>query len=362
MIFALLKIIYVVSIRKRMIQMKNYKKIHIWDFPPIKIFVRIKDIFRRELFDNFIKENGSQQKAVDFINEASKKYGIGRKYSRFNLYSWMQGKKFDRGKVKTVNVPLWILVEISKFLSDSKKTDNEYMKSIERNVEFYTSTGNANPIINPKLPIIVNPEFASIVFHFCGDGHLGNKRDCCSYKQKNKQGLVNFLNKLKNSFGYFDYSKSEFENYRLNIPKTISDIYRLYFNLDSLNTFEARIPNSIKSFPKEFLVAGLCSFIVDEGHVGEVITIYSKNKLLLEDIREIAIKCSYRCYDIKEKYARSKFDCYRFSISSGSYKKLYDYLNYLSKKFPTCNLAHKMERLEKQINIKLKTDEVSFVD
>ncbi|MBW2976884.1 hypothetical protein KY347_05550 [Candidatus Woesearchaeota archaeon] len=332
--------------------MKKYKEIHIWNFPPTLIFVRLNDSFRKNLFNNFINRLGSQQKAIDFINKSARIYKLQRNHSRLNLYSWIKGGKFFNGKEKMVNVPLWILIEISKFLSISKQIDNELMWSIEKNVRFYTSLGNANSIINPKLPIIVNPEFVSVIFHFCGDGHLGNKRDCCSYKQKNKQGLANVLNKLRNSFGDFDHSRNEFENYRLNIPKTISDIYRYYFTLTSLNTFEARIPNSIKSLPKEFLLAGLCAFIVDEGNIGEVITVYSKNKPLLEDIREVTIKCGYICHDIKEKFARGKFDCYRFSISSKGCDKLYNDIVHLSKYFPTCNLAHKMEKLEKQIKFR----------
>lgn len=332
--------------------MKNYQKIHIWNFPLTKLYIRLEDGFRKSLFDKAIEKYGSQQKLLDLINKASTQYGISRKHSRLNLYSWIQGKKFDKNKTKIVNIPLWVLVEISKILSNSERADNEIMRAIEKNVNFYTSWGDANPIRNPKLPIQVNPEFVSVIFHFCGDGHLGNKRDCCSYKQKNKQGLINVLNKLKNSFGDFDYSKGEFENYRLNIPKAISDIYRHYFKLTSLNTFEARIPDSIKLLPKEFLLAGLSSFIVDEGHICEVITIYSKNILLLEDIREIAIKCGYKCYSIKEKYARGKLDCYRFSISSGTYNALYNDIFELSKNFQTCNLAHKMERLAKQIELK----------
>jgi len=332
--------------------MKNYKEIHIWDFPHTLAYIRLNDDFRKELFANFIRKVGSQQKAMDFINNSAKIYKLNRKYSRLNLYAWIQGKKLDRGKIKLVNIPLWTLIEISKFLSSSEKAGNLLMQSIERNVKFYTSIGNANQINDPKLPIMVTPEFVSIVFHFCGDGHLGNKRDCCSYKQKNKQGLINVLTKLRNSFGNFDYSKSEFGNYRLNIPKIISDIYRYYFNLRSLNTFEAKIPNSIKLLPKEFLVAGLCAFIVDEGHIYEVITIYSKNRALLEDIQHIAIKCGYKCHDIKEKFARDKLDCYRFSISSNSYEKFYKDISELSKIFPTCNLTYKMERLENQLKSK----------
>lgn len=342
--------------------MKNYKEIHIWDFPHTLIYVRLNDGFRKKLIKNLLSKLGSQRNVVDFINKSARNYNLERKYRHGNLYSWIEGKKFDRGRIVSINIPLWILIDTSKLLCNSKEPNNHIMKLIEKNVEFYTSLGNSNPIRNPKLPIIVNPEFVSVIFHFCGDGHLGNKRDCCSYKQKNKRGLTNVLNKLNNSFGDFDYSRSEFQNYRLNIPKPISDIYRYYFNLTSLNTFQARIPNSIKSLPKEFLISGLCSFIVDEGHIWEVITIYSKNRLLLDDIKEITIKCGYKCYDIKEKYARGKFDCYRFSISSSSYNMFYDDIVELSKIFPTCSLVHKMERLENQIRLrKLKIAVVSSV-
>ena len=76
----------------------------------------------------------------------------------------------------------------------------------------------------------------------------------------------------------------------------------------------------------------------------------------------IAIKCGYKCYDIKEKYARRKIDCYRFSISSSSYDKLYTDIIDLSKSSPTCNLVHKMERLEKQVKSKkLKIVAISSV-
>ncbi|MBU0958380.1 MAG: hypothetical protein KKB31_00400, partial [Nanoarchaeota archaeon] len=97
------------------------------------------------------------------------------------------------------------------------------------------------------------------------------------------------------------------------------------------------------------LLAGLVSFIIDEGHVGEVITIYGKNKRLMADIREIGIKCGYLCHPIREKYAYGKFDVYRFSISSKSYNKLHNDILKISKLFPTCTLAQKQEKLTKKI-------------
>jgi len=159
----------------------------------------------------------------------------------------------------------------------------------------------------------------------------------------------NFLKKLQNIFGKFNYPKGEFENGRLNVPKIITEFYLYYFKLPNTNTFEAYVPKNIKKLKKEFLLAGLISFIVDEGHVGEVITIYGKNKRLMNDIREIGIKCGYICHPLREKYAYGKFDVYRFSISSKDYKKFYKDILELSKSFPTCTLAQKMDRLFKRI-------------
>ena len=145
------------------------------------------------------------------------------------------------------------------------------------------------------------------------------------------------------------YPKKEFNNGRLNIPKIITEFYKHYFKLPNTNTFEAYVPKHIKNFKKEFLLAGLISFIIDEGHIGEVITIYGKNKRLMEDIREVGLKCGYLCHPLREKYAYGKFDVYRFSISSKDYEKFYGDILELSKSFPTCTLAQKMEKLSKRI-------------
>lgn len=223
------------------------------------------------------------------------------------------------------------------------------MIEIEENIEYYTGLGKSNPILSPKLPLHLTPEMISVIFHFMGDGHIGKKAEVSSYRQMNKEGLKNFLKKLQNIFGSFNYPKKEFENGRLNVPKIITEFYVYYFKLPNTNTFEAYIPENIKKLKKEFLLAGLISFIVDEGHIGEVITIYGKNKRLMNDIREIGIKCGYLCHPLREKYAYSKFDVYRFGISSKDYKKFYEDILELSKSFSTCTLAQKMEKLSKKI-------------
>jgi len=99
--------------------------------------------------------------------------------------------------------------------------------------------------------------------------------------------------------------------------------------------------------PKEFLLAGLAAFMVDEGHIAKDSTIiYSKNKRLLGDIRLACLKCELICNPIREKFAYDKLDCYRFTISSKSHLKLYNDILRLKKKFPTCDLIHKMDKLK----------------
>lgn len=329
--------------------MKSYKEIHIWEFPPTLTFIGLEEKFRRNLFNESKSKTGSNRTLLNKLNKSSRNYGLNRNHNTGHISSWINGFKKDRGKIKNINIPLWLLIEISKILSDNKKVDNEIMREIEKNIEYYTGTGKSHPIFNPKLPLHLTPEMVSVIFHFLGDGHIGKKEEVSSYRQMNKIGLNNFLNKLKNVFGEFDYPKKEFENGRLNVPKVITEFYNYYFTLPSTNTFDSYLPNNIKKMNKEFLLAGLISFIVDEGHVGEVITIYGKNKRLMTDIREVSIKCGYLSHPLREKYAYGKFDVYRFSISCKSYKKFYKDILKVSKSFHTCYLAQKQEKLIEKI-------------
>lgn len=328
--------------------MKKYKEIHIWAFPPTLTFVKLNEEFRIKFFKKLKEMIGSREGVLKYFNKSCKKYGINRAYNSGHLSYWKIGKKLDRGKIKNINVPLWLLIESAKIVS--KNNYKKVLTDIEKNIEYYTGTGKSHPISLPKLPLYLTPEMVSVIFHFMGDGHIGRKTVASSYRQMNRLGLDNFLKKLQNIFGDFDYPKKEFEDGRLNIPKIMTEFYIYYFNLPNTDTFKAYVPDNIKKMNKDFLLAGLISFIVDEGHIGEVITIYGKNKRLMSDIREIALKCGYLCHPLREKYAYGKFDVYRFSISIKSYKKFYEDIIKLSNSFPTCTLAQKMDRLTNKIS------------
>ena len=53
--------------------------------------------------------------------------------------------------------------------------------------------------------------------------------------------------------GNFEFNKNEYQNGRLNVPKIITEFYKHYFNLPNTNTFQAYVPDNLKSFDKEFL-------------------------------------------------------------------------------------------------------------
>jgi len=329
-----------------------YKEIHIWEFPSTKTYIRLNEAFRKELFSQ-LRTKLNYQKLAEFVNSKAGNYNLIRNYNHAHVYNWIKGFKFDRGKTKNINIPLWVLIEVSKLLSESQEEDNIVMHNIEQNIEIYSSTGKSASI-RSKLPILFTPELVSIIFHFCGDGHLTAEPTRSShYRQVNKQALTNFIKKLQNCFGEWEVTVCE--GSKVYVPRVISDFYIYYFTLGNLYWDKARIPKNIKELPKEFLLAGLNTFIVDEGHIGDMIEIYSKNKELISDIQELAVKLEYIVFPIKEKFARGKLDSYRFYISLKSAIKFNQDIISLSEAFPTCDLIHKQPLLKQIVRRKLRT-------
>ena len=150
--------------------MKKYKEIHIWNFPPIETYIKLEEKFRHCLLSKFIKQFKNESLAITHLNNRSKKYGIERKYSRGMFHLWGKGYSNERNKRKTRTIPLWVLIEISKYITKTKFLHNQIMEDIEKNIEYYNAVSGSSRIIKPRLPIYLTPELISIIFHFCGDG------------------------------------------------------------------------------------------------------------------------------------------------------------------------------------------------
>lgn len=209
--------------------------------------------------------------------------------------------------------------------------------------------GNHGKAIKPefngerKLPIKVTPEFESIIFHLFGDGHV-KTIGSGEYTQLKLGGRQNFLNKLYNVFGYFEITEKSFDDGRVIIPKAIVMIISHYYNLgykEFLGNF-AKLPSKLCD-EKDFKIAGLSAFIVDEGHVSDKgIEIYSSNKELLSGIRILALDLGLDCSDliIKKAYKNTK-QSYRFRIRKESSVRFVQMVDELKKKYPNCGLAQK---------------------
>lgn len=324
---------------------RKYKEIHIWEFPPLRTFITLDDIFRKSIFDDLMHRLNFHRTA-EMLNASAPAYGIKRNYNAGHLCSWKSGQKKDRGTIKNVNIPLWVAIEVSKMLSNSKNIDNTVMQDIEKKIVAYECTGKSIAVTNPTLPVLLTPELVSIIFHLCGDGHMGNELSVASYRQMTPEALNNFLKKLNNCFGKFNINPNEFKDGKLVIPRVISEFYRHYFKLNSCDWDVARIPDSIKQMESDFLIAGLLAFLVDEGHISHSVEIYSKNMPLLQDITDIAVSLGFGHSEFDEKFKKGVLTSYRVRLSLKNIDKLHYGMKKLSMEFPTCTLCHKSRHLE----------------
>ena len=206
-----------------------------------------------------------------------------------------------------------------------------------------------------KLPIEVTPEFESLIYHLFGDGHV-KAIGSGEYTQLNEKGRRQFLNKLYNVFGYFDVTKKSFDDGKVIIPKAIINILCRYYNLGygSFHWDKAKLPYNV-SHEKEFKIAGLAAFIVDEGHISDRgIELYSGNRTLLSQIRNLAVDLELSCSDLKSKkgYGNTK-ESFRFRIRKESSRKLIQMISKLKQKYPYCGLAQKEGIIEKSDALRL---------
>ncbi|MBU1198132.1 helix-turn-helix domain-containing protein [Candidatus Micrarchaeota archaeon] len=241
---------------------------------------------------------------------------------------------------KRRKIPVWVIIELSRLLDISPD-------HIETKIIGYGNAGRSL-FITGNFPIKISPEFDSVVSNFMGDGSFGNIKSLPNYKQKNELGRRIFLTKLYNVFGKFCKNDLAYDTYwQVRIPKIIGEIIKKYYQISPTDSLNRRLPNQMKNKSRNFKIAILASFIVDEGHIGDSIEIYSGNKALLQDYLEIAESLEYRCTEIKKKKGHlTPRPSYRFRISARSSKKILADLEELKQEYPNCSLAHKQKQLE----------------
>jgi len=302
-------------------------EIHIWDLsnmPKINIAVDIKDPLKDEIKD----------KITNQISLLARELKV-KPARLYEYFIW-----------KISAIPLNILLAISNKLQISKQ-------KIEKNIIMYKQlhVPFRNSIKNPKLPIKISPYFTSIVAHLFFDGSMPRDGKGTYYNQKNKEIMNIFIKKINHIFGEVSYSlkKDHRGVLKCRIPRIIGEVCKHFYNIDSFETFKAKIPKSIFKLNQNHKIAFILSAILDEGSItyGGQIGFGICNKLLCKDVKKLCNQVGLKTTKVKQK---SRSNYYYFYIKSKD--KLLKLANFANKKNPLIFLSYKKERLGYYFKIK----------
>ena len=311
------------------------ESISISSFPKERIYVFLDKGYREYLLQKSIKVLNCKNyfELACWINKKSK-----TKFNGGDVKYWIKGSKFDKRdkRIYPKLMPLWLILKLVKL-------NHEKIENLHKHILSYRSGSSGLLINRPELPIKVTPELESVVIHIFGDGAAGDFTP--SYTQKNRDSLDNFIKKLTNCFGSFEKSIYFTQGkHQVKFPKAITDILTNYYSIKSYGSHKAEIPVKIlQRKNKLYKLACLIAFIVDEGGVRDVITLYSSNNTLLSQIRNLVLACNYSCSEVQTNV---KTNYNYFSISNKYIGKLYRDAQKLSQKYPTCNFSFKEDQIK----------------
>ena len=329
--------LFVIKMKKSNAAAK-YDSINWFDLPD-SVYVRISEQVRKEYIRLLVKKCGSFKAAAEWLNQSN---GKSRKYSAGDVHCWMTGGKKWKGKKTETLTPKWAFLSICEELSENPLT-------VQDSVLGYKAWGRGTMIATPNLPIQVSPEFASIFFHFLGDGHIGGYEDSSTYRQMNDEGLKQFLDKLFLVFGEFKISQHTFDSGKVLVPLPITQIITGYFGMDASGFSNTFLSPKVFELPREHKVAGLAAFILDEGHItNRCIELYSHNARLLKGMRQLVVQLGYECSEVKGRDLKtSKTRQYRFRLNKKGSQDFARDLKGLLEEHPLCSLGCKQPLLEK---------------
>jgi len=323
---------------------QNYDEIHIWDFPLTEVSLNLEPKFRAMLFKDAVTKFKTSKKLASYLYEQGKKYEVIRIGLASRIRDW-------KNITKSIFIPAWIILETANTLKIQKDL-------VEKKVESYKTHHGSTNITNPKLPILVTPEFASLAIHLMCDGtdRRNLKTPLGSYTQHNPISRNRFYQKMLNIFGNLEPSTLSSDGKQIVLPSCLFLVLKNYYQIKRFGSFESRISPIMKNQSKEFKVAILSAFLVDEGTIYDCVSVRVKNRDLLNDLREIVLSLNYKCSEIERtEDKKSGGYVYKLTISTYSAKKLLNDIKNLAKLFPTCDLAHKQESLEHIVSLSRKS-------
>ena len=238
------------------------RKIHIWDLPIEKVYIKLKDNFRK-----------------DFFNKAHKKFNNWRllgDYLDVKRGDTLLAKNWKKGNCCC---PLNIILKIGKLTKISKYEIEKNISEIKYKTRINKRGGSSGkPIINPKLPIKVNEDFAEILGHICGDGTVNTdnpkKGIGVAYINSEYTLIKSFNKKMKRIFGEIEpkiYVRDGLNyrrpNYYVQYPSIIALFVLSIFDYKVNEGMD--IPLFIFQMSKKAKARFLRAIFDDEGSVSE---------------------------------------------------------------------------------------------
>ncbi len=249
------------------------KEFHFYDLPKEKIYLRLKNSFRRKLF-----------------KEAQKRYTSFNKLSKVldccphSLSNWNSGK---------YSIPGRIIFHLSYLLNKSFS-----LKEIEKNITSI-STGRmtkkqgsvGKAISNLKFPIKISFKLSRIVANFIGDGSINlNYYFNTTYFNKEYKLIESLKENITTVFGKMDFNinQSKDEVYYINVPAIVGLILVTWFG--NFYSKVARVPFEILKGETNWKKGFLQGIYDDEGTLdikrGHLL-IVSSSPYLIEDISKL---------------------------------------------------------------------------
>jgi hypothetical protein len=182
-------------------------EIHLQNLPEDKIYIKLKEEFRKDLFNKAILEVGSYIKLCKFLNRDVGKFISGKYRTSLKIINRILTTFFLKNKVN-----LW--------------------KQIENNLEEITCGGIFGPgqalsIFNPCFPIKLSPELVNLLGHIVGDGTIfqeGSMYGIIEYFNSEKILLENFAKNTTFVFGNAEFKYNPKRKYAIRLPKVVGII------------------------------------------------------------------------------------------------------------------------------------------
>lgn len=265
------------------------ESIHIWELPTDKIYIQLKEDFRKEFFD----------KAYILTNSWNK---LGKlvKVKRGDTIIARNWRKND------CCFPLDFALDICRLTNISVYNLEVNLSLIKCKTKLNGRGGSSGkPIVNPKFPIKIDDNFCEILGHICGDGGIvitSKKGISLRYTNSEPKLIHSFISLVNEVFGDVkpnisvrnERPKYRRPNYQLQYPTILS--------LVVLSVFDCK-PNDGKDVPLFILSSSegmkqsfLRALFDDEGTVSvdkKNVTIGVKPMLFIGHIRDLLLSLRF---------------------------------------------------------------------